>query len=84
MVNNGLNLGIVKVKGSENPAQGDQPDSVQEVVRLSLNSASAIQRLVNEQEALRSRIDTLERKLTFFGINPARFSIATRDPRQNS
>jgi len=50
---------------SKNPIQGDQPESVQDIVRLLLSSASAIQRLVDERDALRSRVDTLERELTF-------------------
>jgi hypothetical protein len=49
---------------SENPAQVDRQDSVQDIVRLLLNSASAIQRLVDERDALHRRVDALERELT--------------------
>ena len=66
MVNNGLNLKMISVisEASENPGQVDQSDSVQDIERLLLASASAIQRLVAERNALRSRVDTLERDLT--------------------
>jgi predicted nucleotide-binding protein len=47
----------------ETPAKIDRLDSIQEVERLLLASASAIQRLVAERDALRSRVDTLELEL---------------------
>ena len=50
-------------EASETPAQIDRLDSIQDVERLLLGAAKAIQRLVAERDALRSRVDTLEREL---------------------
>jgi ABC-type transporter Mla subunit MlaD len=50
-------------EASETPAQIDRLDSIQDVERLLLDAAKAIQRLVAERDALRSRVDTLEREL---------------------
>ena len=51
-------------EAAEKPAQIDQLDSVQDIERLLLASAGAIQRLVAERNALRSRVDVQERELT--------------------
>jgi len=40
------------------------PDSKEDIERLLLTSANAIQRLVSERNALRSRVEILERELT--------------------
>jgi hypothetical protein len=47
----------------DKPAQIEQPDSVKDVERLLLEAASAIQRLIAERDALRVRVDSLEREL---------------------
>jgi hypothetical protein len=54
---------ITVAEAADTPAQ-IQPDSVEDIERLLLTSASAIQRVVAERDALRSRVDTLERELT--------------------
>jgi hypothetical protein len=45
-------------------AQIEQLDSVQDVERLLLQIANAIQRFITERNALRIRVDSLERELT--------------------
>ena len=45
-------------------AQIEQVDSVQDVERLLLEIANAIQRFITERNALRIRVDSLERELT--------------------
>jgi len=45
-------------------AQIEQLDSVQDVERLLLQIANAIQRFITERNALRIRVDNLERELT--------------------
>jgi hypothetical protein len=45
-------------------AQIEQLDSVQDVERLLLEIANAIQRFITERNALRIRVDSLERELT--------------------
>jgi hypothetical protein len=47
---------------ADKPAQIDQPDSVQDVERLLLESASAIQRFIAERNSLRNQVDSLERE----------------------
>jgi hypothetical protein len=54
---------ITVSEAADTPAQ-IQPDSVEDIERLLLTSASAIQRVLAERDALRSRVDTLERELT--------------------
>ena len=49
---------------AEKPAQIDQMESEQDIERVLLSAAGAIQRLVAQRNALRSRVDTLERELT--------------------
>lgn len=51
-------------EASEKTAQIGQPDSVQDV-RLFLEAAKAIRRLIGERDALRSRVGILECELTF-------------------
>jgi predicted nuclease with TOPRIM domain len=48
---------------AEKPAQIDRLDSIQDVERLLLEAANAIQRLIAERDALRRRVDTLETEL---------------------
>ena len=45
-------------------AQIEQLDSVQDVERLLLEIANAIQRFITERNALRIRVDSLDRELT--------------------
>jgi hypothetical protein len=47
----------------DKPAQIEQLDSVKDVERLLLEAANAIQRLIAERNALRIRVDSLEREL---------------------
>jgi chromosome segregation ATPase len=48
---------------AEKPAQIDRLDSIQDVERLLLEAANAIQRLMAERDALRHRVDALESEL---------------------
>src|SRR5688572_14002441 len=48
---------------AEQSAQIDRLDSVKDVERMLLEAANAIQRLVAERDALRNRVDALEREL---------------------
>jgi phage shock protein A len=48
---------------AEEPAGIDQLDAIQDVERLLLEAANAIQRLIAERDALRRRVDTLESEL---------------------
>jgi hypothetical protein len=48
---------------ADKPAQVGQMDSVQDVERLLLEIANAIQRFITERHALRIRVDNLEREL---------------------
>ena len=48
---------------AENPAQIDRLDSIQDVERMLLEAANAIQRLIAERRALRHRVDALESEL---------------------
>ncbi|HXK39724.1 MAG TPA: hypothetical protein VJ837_02750 [Candidatus Paceibacterota bacterium] len=48
---------------AEQPAEVDRLDSVQDVERLLLEAANAIQRLIAERDALRRRVDALESEL---------------------
>jgi predicted nuclease with TOPRIM domain len=48
---------------AEKPAQIDRLDSIQDVERLLLEAATAIQRLIAERDALRDRVDALESEL---------------------
>jgi len=48
---------------AEKPVQIDRLDSVQEVERMLLEAANAIQRLIAERDALRRRVDILETEL---------------------
>jgi hypothetical protein len=85
MVDNSLNLGIANVASEEfGEPRSSRPRIQSRTLYLLLNSASAIQRLVDERNALRRRVDTLERELTLLGIKPPQFSIAIGGSRQNS
>jgi predicted nuclease with TOPRIM domain len=48
---------------AEKPAQIDRLDSIQDVERLLLEAANAIQRLISERDTLRHRVDALESEL---------------------
>jgi hypothetical protein len=48
---------------AEKPAQIDRLDSIQDVERMLLEAANAIQRLIAERDALRHRVDALESEL---------------------
>lgn len=48
---------------AEKPAQIDRLDSIQDVERMLLEAANAIQRLIAERRALRHRVDALESEL---------------------
>ena len=48
---------------AEKSAQIDRIDSVKDVERMLLEAASTIQRLIAERDALRNRVDALEREL---------------------
>jgi len=48
---------------ADKPAQIDQLDSVQDIERLLLEAASAIQRFIAERNSLRNQVDSLEREL---------------------
>jgi predicted RNase H-like nuclease (RuvC/YqgF family) len=49
---------------ADRPVQIEQLDSVQDVERLLLEIANAIQRFITERNTLRIRVDNLERELT--------------------
>jgi len=49
---------------AETPVQFGQLDSVQDIEHALLASASAVQRLVAERDAFRSRVETLQSELT--------------------
>jgi predicted nuclease with TOPRIM domain len=48
---------------AEKSAQIDRIDSVKDVERMLLEAANTIQRLIAERDALRNRVDALEREL---------------------
>ena len=48
---------------SETPAEIDRLDSIQDIERLLLDAAKAVQRIMAERDALRSRVDITEREL---------------------
>ena len=52
---------------AEKPAPIERLDSIQDVERLLLEAANAIQRLVAERDTLRRRVDTLENELARLG-----------------
>jgi hypothetical protein len=57
-------IGVISETAKEPSAQTGQLDSDQDIELLLLASAGAIQRLVAERNALRSRADAQERELT--------------------
>jgi hypothetical protein len=52
---------------AEKPGPIERLDSIQDVERLLLEAANAIQRLVAERDTLRRRVDTLENELARLG-----------------
>ena len=56
---------------AEKPSQIDRLDSIQDVERLLLEAANAIQRLIAERDALRRRVDILENELARLGERTA-------------
>ena|SRR5215831_2544788 len=50
-------------EASETPAEIDRLDSIQDIERLLLDAAKAVQRIMAERDALRSRVDIMEREL---------------------
>jgi hypothetical protein len=51
------------MREAEKPAQIDRLDSIQDVERMLLEAANAIQRLIAERDALRHRVDALGSEL---------------------
>lgn len=55
--------GLSVMREADQPAQIDRLDSIQDVERMLLEAANAIQRLIAERDALRHRVDALESEL---------------------
>jgi predicted nucleic acid-binding Zn-ribbon protein len=50
-------------EASETPAEIDRLDYIQDIERLLLDAAKAVQRIMAERDALRSRVDIMEHEL---------------------